>query len=107
MRLADESLHSPHLLDVEYLHAVRTLVFRKKIDVPRAHAAVDDFGRLEIVRYPHGPLRSRMWELRDNLSAYDASYVALAEAFAMPLLTSDARIAATPGVRAEIRVLAD
>lgn len=105
LRLTEEALHAPHLLDVEVLHAVRGLLLRGGIDQQRADLAVADLAQLEITRYPHTALRSRVWQLRDNLSAYDATYVALAEVLDMPLLTADKRLATAPGVTAQITVL--
>lgn len=101
-RLSGVHLHAPHLIDVEFLHALRRLVATAR--VPAAQAAVlrADFGRLKVVRYPHSLLLDRIWELRDNLSAYDAAFVALSEVLVVPLITTDARLAAAPGNRAVI-----
>lgn len=101
-RLSDESFHAPHLLDVEFTHALRRLVRTGGVSLDRAQLGRADFASLMIVRYPHGPLRDRMWELRDNLTAYDATFVALSEALDVPLVTTDARLAAAPGHRAVI-----
>jgi predicted nucleic acid-binding protein len=102
-RLAsDGDLHAPHLIDVELVHALRRLVHRGELAGDRAQAARRDFGDLPIVRYPHVALVDRMWELRDNLTAYDAAFVALSEALGVPLVTTDARLARAPGHRAEV-----
>ncbi|MGH2924274.1 MAG: type II toxin-antitoxin system VapC family toxin [Solirubrobacterales bacterium] len=86
-------LHAPHLLDTEVLHAVRRWVLHGKLSEERAAKAVEDLADLPIVFYPHSPLRARVWSLRDRLSAYDGTYVALAEALGATLLTADGRLA--------------
>jgi predicted nucleic acid-binding protein len=102
-RLADDGdLHAPHLLDVEFLQTLRSLVRAGQLSVDRATDARTDFADLKIRRYPHEPLADRIWELRDNLTAYDAAFVALAEALDVPLVTCDARLAGAPGIVAEI-----
>lgn len=106
LRLTRGPLHGPHLLDVEVLHALRRLVARGQLEPARADDALGDFGSWAVTRYPHWPLRPRMWELRHNLSAYDAAYVALAEALEAPLVTADARLAAAPGHHARVEVFA-
>jgi predicted nucleic acid-binding protein len=94
-RLAEDGdLHAPHLIDTEVLHALRRLLRRGQISAERAHDARTDFAELTLVRYPHEPLNDRVWELRDNLTAYDATFVALAEALGVLLITCDARLAA-------------
>jgi predicted nucleic acid-binding protein len=104
-RLADDGdLHAPHLIDTEILHALRRMLRKEQISAERAHDARTDFTELALVRYPHEPLNDRVWELRENLTAYDATFVALAEALGVPLVTCDARLAAAPGTRARIEV---
>lgn len=89
----DADLHAPHLIDVEMLHALRRLVSRGELTGERADDARADFADLALVRYPHHPLADRMWDLRHNLTAYDAAFVALSEALGAPLITCDARLA--------------
>ena len=97
-RLAvDGDLHAPHLLDVELLHALRRLVKGGRLSEDRAADARGDFADLTVVRYGHAPLADRSWELRNNLTAYDATFVALAEALNVPLVTCDARLTGAPG----------
>lgn len=103
-RLTGTQLHAPHLLDHEFLNAVRGLVLGSRTSAHRAREALTDFDDLRIVRWAMtGPLRERVFGLRHNLTAYDASYVALAEVLDCPLVTRDARIArAVSGVRVEV-----
>ena len=104
-RLAgDPDLHAPHLIDVEIIHALRGLVAGGHVTEDRAADVRSDFADLSIVRYPHHPLADRMWELRHNLTAYDAAFVALSEALRTPLITCDARLASTGarGTRIEL-----
>ncbi len=92
----DFALHAPHLVDVEVLSALRRLVSSGEATSERAGEAITDLLDLPIERYPHDVLVPRIWQLRENFSAYDAGYVALAEAVAdepVPLLTADARLA--------------
>jgi predicted nucleic acid-binding protein len=94
-RLGDDGdLHAPHLVDVEILHALRGLVRGRKLSADRAADVRSDVAALAITRYGHEPLADRVWALRDNLTAYDAVFVALAEALEVPLITCDARLAA-------------
>ena len=105
-RLAQDSdLHAPHLIDVEFLHALRRLVLGG-LSPDRAEDARLDFADLAIVRYPHEPLADRMWELRHNVSAYDAAFLTLAEALGVPLITCDARLARAGGHHATVEVFA-
>lgn len=90
---ARQTLHAPHLLDVEVAQVLRRLVLAKEIDAARAQAALDDFLAFPIRRYPHDVLLPRVWFLRSNFSAYDAVYVALADVLDAPLLTHDRRLA--------------
>ena len=90
------ALHAPHLVDVEVLSALRRLVACGEATAERAREAIADLLDLPIERYPHDVLVPRIWQLRENFSAYDASYVALAEGVAdepVALLTADARLA--------------
>lgn len=90
-------LHTAGLCDVEVVSALRGLIRGREIDVARAHEALEDYAELPLSRHGHVPLLVRVLELRDNLSAYDATYVALAEALSAELLTCDA------GLRAAVR----
>ncbi|WP_206446097.1 PIN domain-containing protein [Agrococcus sp. KRD186] len=106
LQLGDEDLAAPHLLDSEVTHALRGLVLRGGLTEEEGAAAMADFGRLDLTRYPAEGLRDRMWALRRNLSAYDATYVALAELTeATALLTTDARLASAPGPTCRIELL--
>ena len=98
----DEQLHAPHLLDVEITQALRRLVQLGDITSARAQQALDDHAAFGIDRHGHEDLLPRMWELRESISAYDAAYVALAEALDAPLLTCDAKLARSHGHRAKI-----
>ncbi len=103
--LAGEDLHAPALLDFEVVAAVRGLVLGNRLSVARARDALADFESLPIERWPSAAaLRERAFGLRDNLSAYDAAYVALAEALDCPLLTRDARLARSAGHDVEVLV---
>ncbi len=102
-RLADDGdLHAPHLIDIEALHALRGLVRSGHLTADRAHDARTDLADMAITRYGHQPLADRIWALRENLTAYDAAFVALAEALQVPLITCDARLARAPGIDAEL-----
>ncbi|HZY66219.1 MAG: type II toxin-antitoxin system VapC family toxin [Actinomycetota bacterium] len=100
----DETLHVPHLFDVEMLHVLRRHSLVGNLSEARGRLALDRLSNTKLVRYPHTILMKRIWSLRDNLTAYDAAYVALAEALDAPLVTSDARLARTPGIRAAVEV---
>jgi predicted nucleic acid-binding protein len=88
-----QSLHSPHLLDVEVAQVIRRFAMAREIEGERARAALDDLMGFPIWRHPHDFLLPRIWALRDNFSAYDAVYVALAEVLEATLLTHDRRLA--------------
>jgi predicted nucleic acid-binding protein len=89
-----EPLHAPDLIEPETLNALRKLALTGAIDGSRASEAVADLEATRLVRYPHAPLRERVWELRHNLTSYDATYLALAEALDDPLLlTADGGLA--------------
>ncbi|MGD2115220.1 MAG: type II toxin-antitoxin system VapC family toxin [Acidobacteriota bacterium] len=89
----DETLHAPELLDLEVLQVLRRYWYSGEIGDERGRQALDDLEDLGVERYPHGPLLPRVWELRGNVTAYDATYLALAEALDAPLLTCDGRLA--------------
>jgi predicted nucleic acid-binding protein len=88
-----ESVHAPHLLDLELLHVLRRLVRAGKLSDDRADDVRRDVATLAMSRYPHEGLVDRVWALRHNFTAYDAAYIALSEMLGMPLVTSDTRIA--------------
>ena len=103
--LASEELHAPALLDFEVVSALRGLTLSGKISATRAEDVLTDFEDLPIHRWPAGDaLRRRAFSLRHNLSAYDAAYIALAEALECPLLTRDARLARSTGHTARVVV---
>jgi predicted nucleic acid-binding protein len=98
----DSDVHSPHLLDVEVVNALRGMVLRNELRAIEARGAIYDLYDLDVARYPHVDLLDRIWELRANVSAYDAAYIALAELLDATLVTTDARLARTHGHRARI-----
>jgi predicted nucleic acid-binding protein len=100
-----ETLHAPHLLDVEVTQVLRRHVARGAITASRAEETLQDLLDLRVRRYPHVLLLRRVWELRDNLTAYEAVYVALAEALDATLLTCDGKLALAPGHRAHVEVI--
>ena len=100
-----QALHAPHLLDLEVAQVLRRYTASGDIEADRGLEALADLVDLPVTRYPHVPFLSRIWELCHNLTAYDAVYVALAEALSAPLLTRDARLASASGHRAIIEVV--
>jgi len=103
--LGDDELAAPHLIDSEVTNVLRRLVVQGILTEQQGTSAFDGFTRLVLTRFPADWLRPRMWALRHNLSAYDATYVALAEMTgATALLTTDARLARAPGVSCPIEL---
>lgn len=105
LSIAGESLHVPHLLDLEVTQALRRYSLTGDLTTRRSAEAFDDFAALPLFRYPHGPFLPRIWALRRNISAYDAAYVALAESLGANLITHDARLASAIGHKAAIELL--
>jgi predicted nucleic acid-binding protein len=103
--LADQQLHAPHLIDTEVASGLRRHVFGQRLTADAGWAALDTFRRLGLRRYPGSSLLHRVWDLRDNLSAYDACYVALAELLRCDLLTADARLSTAPGIQCAVTVV--
>jgi predicted nucleic acid-binding protein len=100
----NESLHAPHLLDLEVTQVLRRLVREGTVSVHRAEEAIRDLLDLRITRYPHFLLLSEIWQRRHNFSAYDAAYVVLAEQLSATLLTRDGRLASASGHRAVVEL---
>jgi predicted nucleic acid-binding protein len=103
-RLARERLAAPELIDLEVASVLRRMCAASKFDTNRADQAITDLVVLQLERVPHRHLIARCWELRHNVTPYDASYIAVAEAFGATLLTADARLANAPGSFCSIEV---
>jgi predicted nucleic acid-binding protein len=103
--LAEEQVHVPHLIDPELANALRRGVAASRIEPGDAWTALDRWRRLGMSRYAVFHLFERVWELRQNLSAYDASYVALAESLDCALITADVKLGRAPGLRCPVTVV--
>jgi predicted nucleic acid-binding protein len=103
--LATEQLHAPHLIDSEIASGLRRRVAARRLTADNGWAALDVWRQLGLTRYAVYPVLKRVWRLRDNLSAYDAGYVALAESLDCSLVTADARLSRAPGLRCPITVV--
>jgi predicted nucleic acid-binding protein len=101
----EELLIAPYLLDVEVGQVLRRFTLARHISSQRAHSAIADYRLLPVERYPHAPFLERAFELRLNVTFYDAVYLALSEAAGVPLLTRDRALAGVPGARAVVEVL--
>ncbi len=101
----EDELHAPHLIDVEVLQGLRRLVRMGEVSSGRAVGAIADLSDVDLHRHPHVDLLDRAWKLRDNVSAYDAVYIALAEALDAPLVTCDGPLAASPGHTVQIEAI--
>ena len=99
-----ESLHAPHLLDLEVAQVLRRLAREGVISTPRAAQAIQDLLDLRLTRYPHFILLPRIWQLRHNLTAYDAAYIALAEKLNATLVSRDARLGSASGHAAVVEL---
>jgi predicted nucleic acid-binding protein len=108
-RIGDPTLglHAPHLVDVEVAQALRRYVRGGEIDEAAGALALEDLRSLDVERHPHEPLLARVWDLRENLTAYDAVYVALAEALDSKVLTCDSRLGRAPGMRGRVDVVSE
>jgi predicted nucleic acid-binding protein len=105
-RLRGERLAAPELVDLEVASVLRRASRDGRLDERRARQALEDLATIPLGRASHRPLLLRIWELRENLTAYDAAYVAVAEALEVALLTADQRLRHAPGTRCEIELLA-
>ena len=103
--VSHERLRAPHLVDHEVASTLRRHALAGEVDVPSAKQALDTWRRTSVRRYAALPQLERVWELREDLSAYDAGYVALAEALGCPLVTADRRLGGAPGPRCPITVV--
>jgi predicted nucleic acid-binding protein len=100
-----DEFHSPHLVDVEVTQGLRRLVRAGEVSADRAAEAIADLADLDLHRHAHLDLLTRAWRLREHVTAYDAMYVALAEALGAPIVTCDTPLANTPGHRARIEAI--
>jgi predicted nucleic acid-binding protein len=103
--LTTDALHAPHLIDSEIASALRRQVQTNQVTATDGWNALDTWRRLALTRYPAVGLLKRIWPLRDNLSAYDATYVALAESLDCTLVTADARLSNAPQLRCPVTVV--
>jgi predicted nucleic acid-binding protein len=101
----EDELHAPHLADVEVVQGLRRLVRMGEVSSGRADEAIVDLADIDLHRHPHVDLLGRAWKLRDNVSAYDAMYVALAEAIEATIVTCDRPLAKAPGRRTQVEVI--
>jgi predicted nucleic acid-binding protein len=101
---SDETLHAPHLIDLEVAQVLRRYAATGVLTADRGWQALQDLADFPLERYPHDVLLPRIWELRNNFTAYDAAYLALAEILDAPLVTRDAGLAAARGHRASVEL---
>jgi predicted nucleic acid-binding protein len=102
---ASETLHAPHVIDLEVAQVLRRYAAGKQMTTARAREALDDFLDLDLNRYPHDLLIPRIWDLRDNVTAYDAAYLALGEALGAPVLTRDRRLCSVPRLSTRVELV--
>ena len=102
---AGESMHAPHLIDIEVAQVLRRFARLGEIGSQRAEQALEDLADLPLARYPHSMLLPAVWALRENATAYDAAYLVLAEALGATLLTCDTALGSIPGHRARVEVI--
>ncbi|MGC1449133.1 MAG: type II toxin-antitoxin system VapC family toxin [Candidatus Sulfotelmatobacter sp.] len=100
----NETLHTPHLLDLEVVQVLRRLAWQGLVPARRADEAIRDLLDLRMTRYPHPVLVPRIWQLRHNVSAYDAAYIVLAEKLGAALVTRDRRLASASGHAARVEL---
>ncbi|MGY1669396.1 type II toxin-antitoxin system VapC family toxin [Geodermatophilus sp. SYSU D00710] len=103
--LSEEQVHVPHLVDAEVTSALRRLVAADSMTADQGWAALDTWRRLGVTRQPMSGLLDRVWQLRENVTAYDATYVALAEALDCAVVTADGRLGRAPGIRCPVTVV--
>ena len=101
---ANGNVHVPQLFDLEVVHALRRYERRKLVPISRIETAFKKLQSLRFVRYPPGAFLEQIWQLRANVTTYDATYLVLAEALAAPLVTTDGRLSRVPGLRARVEV---
>lgn len=99
-----EDVHVPHIFDVEVIQALRRHSLRGDLSEENSRLILSLLQEMKVIRYPHIGLLPRIWELKENVTAYDAAYVALAEVLNAPLVTMDAKLAQAPGIRAAVEV---
>jgi predicted nucleic acid-binding protein len=102
---ATETLHAPHVIDLEVAQVLRRYTAGRHLTPARASEALQDFLDLDLNRYSHDLLLPRIWELKDNVTAYDAAYLALGEALGAPLLTRDRRLRFVPGLKTPVELV--
>jgi predicted nucleic acid-binding protein len=100
-----QTLHAPHLIDIEIAQVIRRYISAGELTPERGMQAIEDLIDVRITRYSHDIFLPRIWELRTNMTAYDAAYVALAEILDSPLLTRDAKLARSQGSMAKIQLI--
>jgi predicted nucleic acid-binding protein len=100
-----DDIHAPHLVDVEVTQGLRRLARTGEVTAERAGEAIADLADFDLHRHPHLDLLARAWKLRENITAYDAMYIALAEALGAIVVTCDAPLAGAPGHRASIETI--
>jgi len=101
----NETVHAPHLLDVEVAQVLRRYARTGALEPERGQQALEDLAGFPLFRYPHDLFLPTIWQLRANVTAYDAAYLALAEALRAPLVTRDRRLASIPGHRARVELV--
>jgi predicted nucleic acid-binding protein len=102
---APADLHAPELIDVEVAQVLRRFTRARMVTPGRAALALEHLAAFPLRRHPHRPFLRRVWELRENVTAFDAIYLALAEALGAPLLTTDRKLARVPGLETDVELV--
>lgn len=104
MGKSEGNFHVPHFFEIEVLNTLRRHFLSGDLSEEREAEALEDFSTMHLARHPHTPFIERIWELKENITAYDAAYIALAETLDAPLITTDGRLARAPGHRARVEL---